>query len=358
MKQILTILALLLVALLPTSASAQDGGDDAPESTGQEGEGEGTGEGGDVEDPADGEGGDVEDPADGEGEEAAKPAGPEPEFKNEKAAASFASGKELFEKGDYKAALKALKSASAGAKDAASKKLVKIWETAAQHAPGLVQAEKLIAAKRWMDANATLQPIQEKLAGTPAYVKWVALATQVETALYEVLESFDRVTASYSAKLGKTFVSDAAQVLRGARCLRWQSTKENKGNVLRIQTVPADWNKFEAVEFFVSSAADVPIEAVLFTDKDPKAGGARPGAAAPPPGKKIVTSFLLPYTIKGTPGRWQLVVLKIAQFKSQGEATLAAVKDFRLQISSGRRYDFLIDEIRLRRKDATAPAGK
>ena len=190
---------------------------------------------------------------------------------------------------------------------------------------------------------------------------WNELATKIEQEVYETLESFELVSARYSEKFGKTFVADPALVFRGERCLRWQNTADLKAGVLKVERVPKDWREIEAVEIWVNTPTPLPIEAVIITERDAQkaTGGlpstpARGGAQA---GKEIVTSLMDSVNVPAQKGRWQRVFLPVAQFKEQGDPSLAAVKEFRIQIQAGRKYDFLVDEIRLKKKDAAAKGG-
>ena len=49
--------------------------------------------------------------------------------------------------------------------------------------------------------------------------------------------------------------------------------------------------------------------------------------------------------------------LPLASFKSQGGASFEAVTDFRIQVQGGKAFNFLIDEIRLRKKNPKQTAG-
>ena len=48
---------------------------------------------------------------------------------------------------------------------------------------------------------------------------------------------------------------------------------------------------------------------------------------------------------------------KLASLKSQGGATLEAVTDFRIQVPGGKTFNFLVDDIRLRKKNPQQAAG-
>ena len=54
---------------------------------------------------------------------------------------------------------------------------------------------------------------------------------------------------------------------------------------------------------------------------------------------------------------WQYVRIPLSTFKSQGGASLETVTDFRLQVQGGKAFNFLIDEIRLRKKNPKQAAG-
>lgn len=291
---------------------------------------------------------------DDDAEASPKTAEPTPEFRSESAAESFKEGLGLYEKKEFEDAERAFKKALSSAKDSASRDIVKNWVVAAEYSPSLEKTAKLVEEKRYSEATKFLTQIQAKIDGTPAMKRWTELATQVETALYQTLEGFDVVSRRYSPKYGKTFVNDRSQVFRGEHCLRWQNTPDNKAGVLKIANVPPDWEKIEALEVWVNTPVALPLETVVLTDKDPKAGGKNAPPARPrAPGQQIVTSYMQELIVKPAPGRWQRVYLPLAQFKPQGDPTFSKVKEVRFQIPGGRKFDFLIDEIRLKKKDET-----
>ena len=54
---------------------------------------------------------------------------------------------------------------------------------------------------------------------------------------------------------------------------------------------------------------------------------------------------------------WQYVRIPLSSLKSQGGASLETVTDFRIQVPGGKTFNFLIDDIRLRKKNPQPAAG-
>jgi hypothetical protein len=276
----------------------------------------------------------------------------EPEFKTESAKESFEKGKTHFASGEYKDAGKAFKTAQSGAKEKEDKDIVKQWMDAAAGASALPLIDAYVKGNKLNAAYDQLLLQGRKYASTPAAPLFQERLRGIEAKLFHVLESFDQEKSSYSPEYGKTYVNDPKFVYKGQRCLRWTHTKDGKAGMLKLTPVPRDWRVFDTIELWVLWTQPTAVEAYIVSDasktkKDPTA--AQPRADVLP-----VFQFKLPAPAK--PGQWQHVVLRVNEFKPQGGATLEAVTDFRLQIPGGRSYDFLIDEVRLRRKDP-APEG-
>ena len=125
--------------------------------------------------------------------------------------------------------------------------------------------------------------------------------------------------------------------------------------MLKLVNVPKDWSQFHSVEFWMALQVAATPEVVLMSSgtAKKKAGVAR---AVVPAGQALRTFLMGKVPLKRTKA-WQLVRISMASFKSQGGGTLEAVTDFRLQVPGGKAFNFLIDEIRLRRKNPKPAAG-
>lgn len=297
-------------------------------------------------------------PAPGQEPPPPQSATPEPQFKKESSKASFEKGKALFEKGDYKKAARQFKSALRGTESKADREIVSRWEKGAKAAPQVAVARRFMDQKQLHTAYGHLMKVYSRVIGTPALQIWQKTNDELEKKLFVRLENFDHKRSYFSKKYGKTFERRPELLLNGkGMCLRWQNTPDLKPGMLKLPVVPSNWDEFHAVQFWVRTPRPVPIDVVVTTAEAPRTGkGPRPPSLPVPPGgrkRKIVHSFMAPRVLKALAG-WQLYQVRLVELKPSGNPSYSVVKDFRLQIHGGRKYDFLIDDIRLMRKDTAS----
>ncbi len=282
----------------------------------------------------------------------------EPVFKAEKYKVAFAKGKEEFAAGDYKGAGKSFKKALSGGKEKADKALVNKWVLGCRGAPTLKKLQLMQKRNLWNEAYDQLVNIALPRYGeTPLKTQLYRLYADLDGALFQRLENFNFANKSlFSQKYGKSFVNDPRYFCPvGTQCLRWENTTDGKPGMLKLVNVPKDWSQFHSVEFWMALQVAATPEVVLMSSgtAKKKAGVAR---AVVPAGQALRTFLMGKVPLKRTKA-WQLVRISMASFKSQGGGTLEAVTDFRLQVPGGKAFNFLIDEIRLRRKNPKPAAG-
>lgn len=281
--------------------------------------------------------------------------GATPEFKTEKYLKTFNKGREEFEAGKYKDAAKSFKSASRGGKSKADKDLVKKWAEACKAGPTLQQAQAMKKRGLWNEAYDRLLVAMRKYAGTPIEPKLLATYSELERLLFQPVEAFDRRSPLYSKKFGKTFISDPKLQNNGTMCLHWQNTRDGKPGALTVKTVPPDWSKFSALEFWVNTRVPGKGEVILECRPAPKKG--QSGRLTTPDGKKVKPVLMQPLNLPRR-GGWQYVRLRLADFKEQAGADLSRVNMLRLQFQGGQSFDFFLDDIRLRRRNPSDPKKK
>ena len=278
----------------------------------------------------------------------------EPSFKDEKYKVSFNQGKEEFKAGDYRGAGKSFKSALRGAAEKADKALVNRWILACKGSPTLKQIELMRQRNLWNEAYDQLLLAMQRYGETPLRAPMEKLYTELDGALFYRLENFDFANTSlFTQKYGKTFVKDPRYLVNGTQCLRWVNTRDGKVGQLKLASVPRNWSQYNSVEFWMALQVSATPEVYLMSS-----GGKKPGAArtAAPAGRSVSICLMRKVPLKKTRA-WQYVRIPLSTFKSQGGATLETITDFRLQVQGGKTFNFLIDDIRLRKKNPKAPAG-
>lgn len=293
-------------------------------------------------------------------QDAAKPQkeAAEPVFKAEKYKEAFDKGKEEFAAGDYKGAGKSFKKALSGGKEKADKALVNKWVLGCRGAPTLKKLQLMQKRNLWNEAYDQLVNIAlPRYRETPLKNALYRLYADLDGALFHRLENFNFVNKSlFSQKYGKSFVNDPLYFCpAGTQCLRWENTTDGKPGMLKLPVVPKDWSQFNSVEFWMALHVPATPEVFLMSSgaARKKAGVAR---AVVPAGQALRTCLMSRVPLKKTRA-WQLVRISMASFKSQGGGTLESVTDFRLQVPGGKAFNFLIDEIRLRRKNPKQATG-
>ena len=281
---------------------------------------------------------------------------PEPQFKSEKYKESYDKGLEDFKAGEYKDASRSFKKALSGGKTKADKALVNKWVLACKGSPVLKKIEQYKKRNLWNEAYDQLLIALQRYGDTPLNGPMMKLFAELEGALFLGIENFNfSNTSLYSAKYGKSFVKDPAYLANGTQCLRWQNTRDGKPGMLKISNVPRNWSQFKSLEFWIALQVSAIPEAVVMS-----AGGAKTkGAAArtvAPRGQAVRTFLISKVPVKKTKA-WQYVRIPLASLKSQGGATLEAVTDFRIQVPGGKTFNFLVDDIRLRKKNPQQAAG-
>ncbi|MEC7776657.1 MAG: hypothetical protein VYC32_11235 [Planctomycetota bacterium] len=287
--------------------------------------------------------------------DASKPA-PEPEFKSEKYKESYDKGKKEFEAGEYKDASRSFKKALSGARTKEDKAQVNKWILGCKGSSVLKKIEQYKKRNLWNEAYDQVLIALQRYGETPISGPLMKLFTDLENALFLEIENFNfSNTSLYSAKYGKSFVKDPAYLANGTQCLRWQNTRDGKPGMLKISNVPRNWSQFKSLEFWIALQVSAIPAAVVMS-----AGGAKPkGAAArtvAPRGQAVRTFLISKVPVKKTKA-WQYVRIPLASLKSQGGATLEAVTDFRIQVPGGKTFNFLVDDIRLRKKNPQQAAG-
>jgi hypothetical protein len=281
-------------------------------------------------------------------------AGAGPEFKSEAAKASFETAQQLYGTGDYKKAESLFKRALRKAKTKKDKVLVQKWVKAAGGGKILATLERRAKKQQLNRAYEEARGHARKYAGTPAEALFEKFIKELEAELIVVLQNFDRVSARYTKKYGKTYVREPKPELDGTQCLRWTNTTERPPAALKIQQVPRDWRPFGFLEFWVNVAR---------APSDPQAVIAcKKGAGAkkkPRRGRKSSPDGFLIARLKlgNTKGEWQRIRLALSEFKATGAASLDAVEYFSMQVGGGTQFDLLIDRVSLYRND-TSLKGK
>ncbi len=278
----------------------------------------------------------------------------EPSFKDDKYQVSFNKGKEEFKAGDYKGAGKSFKSALRGAAEKADKALVNKWILACKGSPTLKKIELMRQRNLWNEAYDQLLLAIQRYGDTPLKPRMDKLYTELDGALFYRLENFDFANTSlFTRKYGKTFVKDPLYLINGSQCLRWENTKDGKVGQLKLASVPRNWSQYNSVEFWIALQVAATPEVYLMSS-----GGQKPGAAraAAPAGRAVSICLMRKVPLKKTRA-WQYVRIPLSTFKSQGGASLETITDFRLQVQGGKTFNFLIDEIRLRKKNPKPAAG-
>ena len=281
---------------------------------------------------------------------------PAPMFKAEKYKEAFEKGKKEFAAGEYKDASKSFKKSLSGGKEKADKVLVNKWILACKGSATLRKIEVMRQRNLWNEAYDQFIIAFERYGETPLRGSMLKLYANLEGTLFLNLENFNYTnTRDYSQKYGKSFIKDPRYLTNGTQCLRWQNTTDGKPGMLKLNNVPSNWSGFKSVEFYIFVYERANLEAVIMSSGGKKKAGGAPTAA--PAGQAVQTSFLSKVLLQNTK-QWQLVRLNLSSFKSQGGASLESVKDFRLQVPrGGRKFDFLIDEIRLRKKNPKQATG-
>lgn len=280
----------------------------------------------------------------------------EPQFKSDKSREAFAKGKEQFAAGEYKDASKSFKKALSGAKEKADKNLVNKWVLGCKGSVTLKKIEQYHKRKLWNEAYDQILIALQRYGETPLREPMMKLYTELEGALFLTLENFNFTnTREYSEKYGKSFIKDPRYLVNGTQCLRWQNTPDRKPGMLKLSNVPRNWSQFKAVEFWIAlQVAATPDAVAMSAGGKQKAGAARTVA---PAGQAVRTFLIHKVPLKKTKA-WQYVRIPLASFKSQGGASFETVTDFRIQVpQGGRQFNFLVDEIRLRRKNPKPVAG-
>jgi len=280
----------------------------------------------------------------------------EPVFKAEKYKEAFEKGKKEFAGGEYKDAGKSFKKALSGGKAKADKALVNKWVLACKGSTTVKRGELMRERNLWNEAYDQLLVALQRYGETPLRAPMLKLYAELEGALFLNLENFDYAnTRLYSQLYGKSFVKDPRYLANGTQCLRWQNTRDGKPGMLKLTNVPRNWSQFQSIEFWIALQVSAIPEAVVMS-----AGGAKKkGAAArtvAPRGQAVRTFLISKVPIKKTKA-WQYIRIPLASLKSQGGATLEAVTDFRIQVPGGKTFNFLVDDIRLRKKNPQQAAG-
>lgn len=279
----------------------------------------------------------------------------EPAFKSEKYKTAFDTGKKEFAAGDYKDAGKSFKTALRGAKEKADKELVNKWILACKGSPTLKKIQLMRQRNLWNEAYDQLLFAMQRYGETPLRVPMEKLYAQLDGALFQRLENFDFANTSlFTRKYGKSFVKEPLYLVNGTQCLRWENTTDGKVGQLKLGNVPRNWSLFNSVEFWIALQVSATPEVILMSaGGKKKPGGARPAA---PAGRAVSICLMRKVPLKRTRA-WQYVRIPLSTFKSQGGASLETVTDFRLQVQGGKAFNFLIDEIRLRKKNPKQAAG-
>jgi hypothetical protein len=278
---------------------------------------------------------------------------PDPEFRSEKYATSFAKGKAAFEAEEYKDAGKAFKSAARGGKTKEDKKLVTKWAHACKGGPVLKQVTALRERKYWNEALDRLSLGLRKFAGTPIEAAFRKEYDEVDRLVYMPIETFDQPSPRFGKKFGKTFIKDPKLQANGTICLHWQSIRNGKPGVLVVKNVPPDWSAYRTLEFWINVRAPGKGEVLLMSTPGKKKG--QTGRSAAPPGK-AVQSCLQHSLVLPRKGGWQYIRLDLSKFNTQGGADLSRVNQFRIQFATGIVFDMFLDDVRLRKNNP--PQGK
>ena len=279
----------------------------------------------------------------------------EPMFKAEKYKEAFEKGKKEFAAGEYKDAGKSFKKALSGGKAKADKALVNKWVLACKGSTMVKRIELMRKRNLWNEAYDQLLSALQRYGETPLRAPMLKLYAELEGALFLNLENFDYAnTRLYSQLYGKSFVKDPRYLANGTQCLRWQNTRDGKPGMLKLTNVPRNWSQFQSIEFWHALQVPATPEAVVMSAGGKKKAGGAPVAA--PAGQAVRIFLMRKVGVKNTRA-WQYVRLPLASFKSQGGASFEAVTDFRIQVQGGKAFNFLIDEIRLRKKNPKQTAG-
>ena len=252
---------------------------------------------------------------------------------------AFDLGKAEYEAGHFKEAHEAFKDAKRHAKDKATKAELGRWERGAVGGKELAELKKHVDAGRASDAYTIAEKNYRLYEATPVGPAYKQFLEDLEKKLFTVIEDFERKTARYSEKYGKTFVEDADVVKQGKRCLRWEVNKKNYE--LKVKDLPKDldayakgavvfWLKFEGGSGPYQLAFDVPGKGTAATT-----------------GARVDNAFIM--QMKAHSGGWKKIEVPLKSFTQQGSVEWSRVRDFRIQFLGGRKFTCHVDSIKLRK---------
>ncbi|HVR73983.1 MAG TPA: hypothetical protein VMT52_06600 [Planctomycetota bacterium] len=279
----------------------------------------------------------------------------EPEFRKASSKVDFKKARGLYDEGKMKEAESLFKKIKSDGKTKADKDEVDRWLLAAGGAQLLEKLKVRLKQTQIQQAYQEAESYARKYAATPIGPAFKVLVDELAQQIYLVIESFDTPSARYLERNGKAFVKDEKLLLDGTSCLRWTHTQDKAPSALKIAGVPTDWRGFEAVEMWVNvTQPPAAPEAVILCLE----GGAAAKKKAKTAKKKKTSGprldiFRIPCKLSPSK-QWQRVRLPIAEFQSQGDASLTSVEAFQIQVAGGQAFDILIDRIVLVRKNPGA----
>ena len=287
-------------------------------------------------------------PAGDEKEESEKADGgsdyPLPKFKTPVAEEKFTAGHQLFEEGKYSEALKILKPLTGAAAGADDKTALQAWISGCEGGMHLEGYERTAQSGKLRQTFFLALDTVERYRNSPIGPRFETFVEELRPKVLEVLDSFDRPSARFSKKFGKSFVKDKAIVYRGANCLLWTSLKDGKTSQLKFSdNIPQKWTGYHSLLFWVRAERPAEIKVLVSS----------PTAAGKDRDPSVLERDYSPSVKSG----WSRVELDLAQFKKHGNATLATVDALIFQIDSQSTYKIYFDEICLVRKDGGAAAA-
>lgn len=253
----------------------------------------------------------------------------------------FESGKAAFEAEKYEEAHDAFKDAKRHAKNKATKTELARWTLGAIGGNEIAELKKRAESGRGSAAYDLAQKNFKRYEQSPIGPAYREFIKTLEKELFQMLEDFDRKSARYSEKYGKTFIDDPAIVKQGKMCLKWQVDKKNIE--LKVKSLPKDidsYAKSGSLILWLHLEGGAGAYSLIFPVPG-KGSAARTGAT-------VDNAFIMP-GMKPHKGGWKRIEVPLSKFTAQGDVSWDRVTDFRIQFLGGRRFECYVDSIMLKK---------
>lgn len=285
-------------------------------------------------------------------------------FKSPETIESYRNAIELFERGEFSDARKALKAAGKGAKGDA-KASVKSYEKACKGAKELSKIEKEINRSRWQNAQAVLRTVEAKYGSTPLSFHLDGLRSTIDENLYLVLTDFEEEPSEFERPVlagrpqwGTSLIKDPKFVRSGKSSfgayMRLKRGQQRDGGVTYGRTYPIvrfnpEWRKEHGtLSLWVYSISKEKEELMIYLTESDSGALEKMGSSA----KDLRRNArCLHVTREIPPGRWHEVRVNLDRdFTNKFELRWDDLKTLCIGYAGKTNFRFYMDSLRLERR--------